>query len=117
MLRGAHGFASGGAGTLEFRGAACGVRWGADVVVSPARFELTAPGLGILCSILLSYGDPSRLILPRPQRRRNRSTAATSAVRTPGSSAEWPASGTTVSRAPGQAAASSKAVSGGQTMS
>jgi hypothetical protein len=22
----------------------------------PARFELTAPGLGILCSILLSYG-------------------------------------------------------------
>ena len=26
-------------------------------MVSPARFELTAPGLGILCSILLSYGD------------------------------------------------------------
>jgi hypothetical protein len=24
--------------------------------VPPARFELTAPGLGILCSILLSYG-------------------------------------------------------------
>ncbi len=26
-------------------------------VVSPAGFEPTAPGLGILCSILLSYGD------------------------------------------------------------
>ena len=26
-------------------------------VASPARFELTTPGLGILCSILLSYGD------------------------------------------------------------
>lgn len=26
-------------------------------MVSPARFELTAPGLGIPCSILLSYGD------------------------------------------------------------
>ena len=26
-------------------------------MASPARFELTAPGLGILCSILLSYGD------------------------------------------------------------
>ena len=25
-------------------------------LVPPARFELTAPGLGILCSILLSYG-------------------------------------------------------------
>jgi len=30
-------------------------------VVSPARFELTAPGLGILCSILLSYGDTAPL--------------------------------------------------------
>ena len=27
--------------------------------VPPARFELTAPGLGILCSILLSYGGTS----------------------------------------------------------
>ena len=27
------------------------------MLASPARFELTAPGLGILCSILLSYGD------------------------------------------------------------
>lgn len=26
-------------------------------MVSPAGFEPTAPGLGILCSILLSYGD------------------------------------------------------------
>ena len=26
-------------------------------LVSPAGFEPTAPGLGILCSILLSYGD------------------------------------------------------------
>jgi hypothetical protein len=26
-------------------------------VASPAGFEPTAPGLGILCSILLSYGD------------------------------------------------------------
>jgi hypothetical protein len=26
-------------------------------LASPARFELTTPGLGILCSILLSYGD------------------------------------------------------------
>lgn len=26
-------------------------------LASPARFELTAPRLGILCSILLSYGD------------------------------------------------------------
>ena len=29
------------------------------VLASPARFELTTPGLGILCSILLSYGDLS----------------------------------------------------------
>src|SRR3954468_12372186 len=29
-------------------------------MASPARFELTAPGLGILCSILLSYGDTQR---------------------------------------------------------
>ncbi len=27
------------------------------LVASPAGFEPTAPGLGILCSILLSYGD------------------------------------------------------------
>jgi hypothetical protein len=27
------------------------------LLASPARFELTTPGLGILCSILLSYGD------------------------------------------------------------
>ncbi len=53
----------------------------------------------------------------RRQRRRKRSTALTSAVRTPGSSAECPASGTTVRRARGQRAASSKAVSAGQTMS
>ena len=26
-------------------------------MASPARFELTTPGLGILCSIRLSYGD------------------------------------------------------------
>ena len=26
-------------------------------MASPAGFEPTAPGLGILCSILLSYGD------------------------------------------------------------
>ena len=26
-------------------------------LASPAGFEPTAPGLGILCSILLSYGD------------------------------------------------------------
>ena len=60
---------------------------------------------------------PTGTLIPRSQRRRNRSTALTSAVRTPGSSAECPASGTTVSRAPGQAAARSKAVSGGQTIS
>ena len=29
----------------------------ASVLASPARFELTAPRLGIWCSILLSYGD------------------------------------------------------------
>jgi hypothetical protein len=28
-----------------------------DLLASPARFERTTPGLGILCSILLSYGD------------------------------------------------------------
>ena len=28
-------------------------------MASPAGFEPTAPGLGILCSILLSYGDRS----------------------------------------------------------
>ena len=28
----------------------------AEKKVPPARFELTAPGLGILCSIHLSYG-------------------------------------------------------------
>ena len=34
----------------------------AFTLASPARFELTTPGLGILCSILLSYGDrPSRI--------------------------------------------------------
>ena len=32
------------------------------MVVSPAGFEPTAPGLGILCSILLSYGDAGRSI-------------------------------------------------------
>jgi hypothetical protein len=31
-------------------------------MASPARFELTAPGLGILCSILLSYGDTAAMI-------------------------------------------------------
>lgn len=30
--------------------------------MSPARFELTAPRLGIWCSILLSYGDTGFLI-------------------------------------------------------
>ena len=29
----------------------------------PARFELTAPGLGILCSILLSYGGTWKPVL------------------------------------------------------
>jgi hypothetical protein len=29
-------------------------------LASPARFELTTPGLGILCSIRLSYGDARR---------------------------------------------------------
>gem|GEM_PF-2645048 len=48
---------------------------------------------------------------------RNRSTAATSARRTPGSSAEWPASGIIDSRADGHAAASSKAERAGQIMS
>ena len=28
-----------------------------ETMASPAGFEPTAPGLGILCSILLSYGD------------------------------------------------------------
>ena len=31
-------------------------------MASPARFELTAPGLGILCSILLSYGDTANIL-------------------------------------------------------
>ena len=36
------------------------------MLVSPAGFEPTAPGLGILCSILLSYGDASlRIAQPR----------------------------------------------------
>ncbi|MFM2128883.1 MAG: hypothetical protein RL477_429 [Pseudomonadota bacterium] len=30
-------------------------------MASPAGFEPTAPGLGILCSIQLSYGDPAVL--------------------------------------------------------
>jgi len=34
-------------------------------LASPAGFEPTAPGLGILCSILLSYGDVRRLYLIR----------------------------------------------------
>ena len=91
--------------------------------LSPARFELTAPRLGIWCSILLSYGDnkflnSAKLPLREPfYRRRNRSTALTSAVRSPGSNAEWPASGITVSRAEGQAAANSKALVAGQTIS
>ena len=33
-----------------------------ESLVSPAGFEPTAPGLGILCSILLSYGDSRGLI-------------------------------------------------------
>ena len=32
----------------------------AVLLVSPARIELTAPGLGNLCSILLSYGDRAK---------------------------------------------------------
>ena len=48
---------------------------------------------------------------------RKRSTAATRARRIPGSSAECPASGTSVSRAAGQASARSKAVAAGQIMS
>jgi hypothetical protein len=50
-------------------------------------------------------------------RRRKVSTADNSAARVPGSKAECPASGTTVSRAAGQAAARSKALIGGHTMS
>ena len=38
-------------------GDGCGsVKWRLKLA-SPAGFEPTAPGLGILCSILLSYGD------------------------------------------------------------
>jgi hypothetical protein len=48
---------------------------------------------------------------------RNRSTAATSARRMPGSSAECPASGTIVSRAARHTAANSNAVRAGQIMS
>ena len=38
----------------------------AEKKVPPARFELTAPGLGILCSIHLSYGgasEPTTILL------------------------------------------------------
>ena len=41
--------------TARFRGVLAGDI--ATVLASPAGFEPTAPGLGILCSILLSYGD------------------------------------------------------------
>ena len=34
---------------------------GGQVMVRPAGFEPTTPGLGILCSILLSYG---RIVAP-----------------------------------------------------
>src|ERR1700722_1527254 len=39
-------------------------------LASPIGFEPTAPGLGILCSILLSYGDaaPSLHELPPPKK-------------------------------------------------
>ncbi len=50
-----------GAGEGNHERNATGRRWsGAQFcsrVASPAGFEPTAPGLGILCSILLSYGD------------------------------------------------------------
>ena len=36
-------------------------------MASPAGFEPTAPGLGILCSILLSYGDDGRVLAGRPR--------------------------------------------------
>ncbi len=64
-----------------------------------------------------TQGKGFRTGLIHRYRLRNRSTAETSAVRMPGSSAECPASGTIVSRARGQAWASSNAVSAGQTMS
>src|SRR5262249_55511850 len=47
----------------------------------------------------------------------SRSVAPTSWTRMPGSIAEWPASGTTMYSAPGQARASSSALTIGQTMS
>ena len=34
------------------------------IMVRPAGFEPTAPGLGILCSILLSYGRALRPLIP-----------------------------------------------------
>ena len=36
------------------------IKGGIIVLVSPARIELTAPGLGNLCSIRLSYGDRAK---------------------------------------------------------
>ncbi len=40
------------------------------LLASPAGFEPTTPGLGILCSILLSYGDLLTLLaLLKPQKK------------------------------------------------
>ncbi len=49
-----------------------------SAVVSPARFERTAPRLGIWCSILLSYGD-SRCLNTANQRAGKRQTASAAA--------------------------------------
>lgn len=94
----------------------------------PAGFEPTAPGLGILCSILLSYGRSPGRTLHKVDTVvagsgalhpcvLNPSIACTSAARIPGSIAEWPASGTITYSASGQARASSSAVMIGQTRS
>ena len=49
------------------------------ILVSPARIELTAPGLGNLCSIRLSYGDIC-FLLPVFYLKRNKKTEPCSSV-------------------------------------